>query len=221
MFNCSELALFTTPTIANAVEILGARPRLEGVTDSRIQCLFPHFGVLVGYAVTAVIDSSRAAMQPRSVRRRDYWEHVRNSMKPSISVVQDVAPTPCGAYWGEINASLHKSLGSQGVITNGTVRDIEEVEHVGFHFFASGVQVSHGYAHLEDFGGAVEVFGLKVSNGDLIHADRHGAVVIPASIAPRVAEAARRIIDDEKVLLEACTRENPIEELDRLISPEY
>ena len=71
------------------------------------------------------------------------------------------------------------SLGSLGVITNGSVRDLEEVEQVGFHLFASGVQVSHGHAHLEDFDIPVEVFGLRVVPGDLIHADRHGAVVIP------------------------------------------
>jgi len=221
MINCSELARFSTPTIANAIETLGVRPRLEGVTDSRIQCLFSHFGAVVGYAVTALIDSSRPGEQPRSVRHRDYWEHVRSSAQPSICVVQDIAPAPCGAYWGEINATLHKSLGSQGVITNGTVRDVDEVGRLGFHLFALGVQVSHGYAHLEEFGRQVEVFGLKISNGDLIHADRHGAVVIPSNIAPQVLEAARRILDEEKVILDACRRENPINELDTLISSEY
>jgi regulator of RNase E activity RraA len=221
MIDCKELSLFTTPTIANAIESFGVRPRLEGVTDSRIRCLFPQFGVVVGYAVTAVIHSGCPAEQPRSVQRRSYWEHVRSSAQPSINIVQDLAPVPSGAYWGEINASLHKALGSQGVITDGTVRDVDDVERTGFHFFASGVQVSHGYAHLEDFGGEVEVFGMKVANGDLIHADRHGAVVIPAGIAARVAEAARRVVEMEKPLLEACTLENPIDELDRLISPEY
>ena len=221
MVDCKELSLFTTPTIANAIETLGVRPRLEGVTDARIQCLFPQLGTLVGYAATATIDSSRPAQDPRSVRRREYWQYVRGTTGPCISVMQDLASTPLGAYWGEVNASLHKALGSQGVITNGTVRDLDEVERIGFHFFASGVQVSHGYAHLEGFGAEVEVFGMRASDGDLIHADRHGAVVIPREIATLVAEAARRIVDTEKSLLEACTLEDPVEALDRLVSPEY
>jgi regulator of RNase E activity RraA len=120
-----------------------------------------------------------------------------------------------------VNASLHKSLGSLGVITNGTVRDLEEVRRVGFHFFASGVQVSHGYAHLEDFDVPVEVFGMSVNPGDLLHADQHGAVVIPHEVAHAVAAAARRVETGEKPMLAACRLENPIDELDRLIPPEY
>lgn len=219
MVDCRELSRFSTPTIANAIESFGVRPRLTGVTDTQIKCFFPQLGPLVGYAVTAIIDSSRPAQEPRRVKRRAYWEHLHGFTKPCLTVVQDLAATPCGAYWGEINASLHKALGSSGVITNGTVRDLDEVERIGFHFFAAGAQVSHGYAHLENFGTDVEIFGMRVSDGDLVHADRHGAVVIP--IAPLLAEAASRVVEGEKPLLRACTLENPVDELDRLISPEY
>jgi regulator of RNase E activity RraA len=116
---------------------------------------------------------------------------------------------------------LHKALGSQGVITNGTVRDLDEVARIGFHFFASGVQVSHGYAHLENFNRPVQVFGMLVHPGDLIHADQHGAVLIPQEIAHELADAARRVELAEKPMLAACTLEDPIDELDRLIPGEY
>lgn len=216
-----RLRAFSSPTIANAVESFQVRPRLAGVTDARIRCLFPALGPVVGYACTAAIASAEPAAQPRSVSRRKYWEYVRSFAGPRISVVQDLSPTPGGAYWGEVNAGMHKSLGSQGVITNGTVRDLNEVESIGFHFFASGVQVSHGFAHLESFNEPVEVFGMRVNPGDLIHADRHGAVVIPREITTRVADAADRVTIDEKPMLAACLLDNPIDELDRLISPEY
>jgi regulator of RNase E activity RraA len=116
---------------------------------------------------------------------------------------------------------MHQALGSLGVITNGTVRDLDEVERTRFHFFASGVQVSHGFAHLEDFDIPVEVFGMAVLPGDLIHADQHGAVVIPHEVAHEMAKAAREIEWSEKPMLAACRLEDPIDELDRLISPEY
>jgi 4-hydroxy-4-methyl-2-oxoglutarate aldolase len=216
-----ELRRFPTPTVANAIETFQVRTRLTGVTDSRIRCLFPGLGPVVGYACTATILSHRPASQPRRVSRRDYWEFLRSFGRPCISVIQDLSPVPSGAYWGEVNSSMHKSLGSQGVITNGTVRDLDEVERFGFHLFASGVQVSHGHAHLEDFDVPVEVFGMSVLPGDLIHADKHGAVVIPHEVAHEVAAAARQIELSEKPMLEACRLENPIDELDRLISPEY
>jgi regulator of RNase E activity RraA len=216
-----QLRCFTSPTIANAIETFGVRERRSGVTDSRLRCLFPRLGPVVGYACTAVILSSEPAPALRRVARRAYWEYVRSFPGPRLSVVQDLSPTPGGAYWGEVNASLHKALGSQGVITNGTVRDLEEVERLGFHFFAAGVQVSHGYAHLEEFNVAVKVFGMEVAPGDLIHADQHGAVVIPHEIAREVARAAKHVELSEKPLLAACQLADPLDELDRLISPEY
>jgi 4-hydroxy-4-methyl-2-oxoglutarate aldolase len=215
------LRRFNSPTIANAVETFKVRSNLEGVTDSRLRCLYPRLGPVVGYACTAVIISNEPAPRQRRVSRRDYWEYVQSFPGPRLSVVQDLSPVPGGAYWGEVNSSLHKALGSQGVITDGTVRDLDEVERLGFHFFASGVQVSHGYAHLEDFNQTVTVFGMEVSPGDLIHADKHGAVVIPHEVAREVAKAAQQFDLGEKPILAACKLASPIDEFDRLVSPEY
>jgi regulator of RNase E activity RraA len=217
----AALRQFSSPTIANAVETFAVRGRLEGVSNSEVRCLFPDLGVVVGYACTAAIRSGEAAAQPRNVSRTDYWRYTQDAPGPKITVVEDLSSRPGGAYWGEVNASIHQALGSQGVITNGAVRDIPEVGKLRFHFFASGVQVSHGYAHLEDFDLPVHVFGMTIEPGDLIHADRHGVVTIPAEIAPYVADAARDIEAREKPMLAACLLPNRIEELDKLISAEY
>jgi 4-hydroxy-4-methyl-2-oxoglutarate aldolase len=217
----AALRRFSSPTIANAIETFQIRPRTEGITGPGLHCFFPSLGPVVGYACTAVILSNQPAPEPRNVDRRRYWEYVRSMPAPRISVVQDLSETPGGAYWGEVNANIHLALGSQGVITNGTVRDLTEVERTGFHFFASGVQVSHGWAHLEDFNRPVKVFGMLVYPGDLIHADKHGAVVIPKEIAREVAAAAEKVEAAEKPMLAACKSDNIIEELDRLIPREY
>jgi 4-hydroxy-4-methyl-2-oxoglutarate aldolase len=218
---CASLRRFTSPTIANAIESFQVRPRTEGYTNSQIVCLFPDFGPLVGYACTAVIRSAEPPAHPRAVHRRHYWEYVHGAAGPKLSVVQDLSLPPAGAYWGELNAGIHLALGSQGVITNGSVRDLEEVRRAAFHFFASGIHVSHAYAHLEDFNVPVEVFGMRVRPGDLIHADRHGAVVIPVEIAHRVPDAAEQIERGEKPILDACRLPGPIAALDRLVSPDY
>ncbi len=216
-----QLRGIASPTIANAIETFHIRPRMDGITGPGWNCLFPRLGPMVGYACTATILSNQPASEPRKVSRRAYWEYVRNVAGPRVSVVQDLSELPGGAYWGEVNASIHRALGSQGVITNGTVRDLDEVDRQDFHFFASGVQVSHGWAHLEDFNRPVKIFGMLVRPGDLIHADKHGAVVIPHEIARQVAEAAHQVEQSEKPMLAACVAADMLDRLDALIPSEY
>jgi regulator of RNase E activity RraA len=211
-----------SPTIANAVETFHVRPRGEGVTDARIRCQFPELGALIGYACTAAIESAAPAPAKRKVSRTDYWAYTQQLAGPKITVIQDLSDVPGGAYWGEINANIHLALGSLGVVTNGTVRDLAEVRASGFHLFSSGVSVSHGFAHLEDFRIPVTVFGMTVHPGDLVHADRHGAVVIPHEIACEVAKASAEIERAERKMLDICRSKSfAIAKLDKLISPEY
>jgi regulator of RNase E activity RraA len=217
-----SLRQFNSPTIANALESLGLPTGEARHTNSSIRCISPELGVMVGYACTATILSHQPAAQPRKVWRTEYWEYTRAAQSPRVTVMQDLSETPGGAYWGEVNANIHRALSSQGVITNGTVRDIEEARPLGFHFFAGGIQVSHGYAHLKDFKRPVKVFGMLVYPGDLVHADRHGAVVIPHHLAPKVAEAACEIERKERPMITLCQSAGfSIEELDKLIPHAY
>jgi 4-hydroxy-4-methyl-2-oxoglutarate aldolase len=212
----------SSPTIANAIETFDVRPRGEGYTNIGVQCFFPERGALLGYACTAMIHSGQPAAAKRLVSRTDYWEYVKQAPYPKITVVQDLSPVPLGAYFGEVNAHIHLALGSNGVITNGTVRDVEEVRRTNFSVFASGISVSHGYAHLEDFNRLVMVFGMTVRPGDLVHADQHGAVVIPNEIAREVATAAKALELAERQMIGLCKSDAfSITALDKLISPEY
>lgn len=219
----AALRRYPTPTIVNAIETFGVRDRLNGYSSPGIQCLFPELGSIVGYAATATILSNQPAPPKRSVHRKTYWTYTQAAAKPIITVMQDLSEISGGAYWGEVNSNMHKALGSQGVITNGTVRDIPEVRALGgFHFFAGGVHVSHGWAHLEDFNRPVKVFGMLVHPGDLIHADQHGACVIPHEISDRVAAVCAQIDEAERPILHLCrSRHFNLDELDKLVSPEY
>lgn len=217
-----ELRRIPSPTIANAIETFHVRPHREGFTHHGVQCLYPELGAMIGYACTLTILSDREPAERRRIHRKDYWEHVRSQAGPKITVAQDLAASPLGAYWGEVNSSIHQKLGSVGVLTNGTVRDLDEVKRLSFHFFAGGVSVSHGWAHLEDYDCPVTVFGMRVHPGDLIHADRHGAVIIPREIAGEVAAAARGVDESERPMLALCREpELNLDALDRLISPNY
>jgi 4-hydroxy-4-methyl-2-oxoglutarate aldolase len=198
------LKRFTTPTISNALESLGLAQREQRYTDSSIRCLFPEFGAIVGYACTLVIRSAGPCVNPRFTSRKPYWDHILSAPGPRIVVSQDLDQPPRGAYFGEVNANIHRALGCVGLITNGCVRDLEEVRALGFPFYAAAVSVSHAYCHLEDFNQPVTVGGMTVRPGELIHADRHGALVIPPEYMPRLAAAAREVEQYEKPMIELC-----------------
>jgi regulator of RNase E activity RraA len=123
----------------------------------------------------------------------------------SAILVHDIdEPRGQGAQWGEVQANIHKALGCVGVVTDGSVRDLDEVRALGFQFAAAHVSVSHAYVHMVDFGLPVKVGGLWVKPGDLIHADQHGVVTIPPAIAERVAEAVAKVEADERKIIGVC-----------------
>jgi regulator of RNase E activity RraA len=115
-------------------------------------------------------------------------------------------PRGQGAYWGEVQANIHRALGCLGVVTDGTVRDLPEAEDAEFHFFSAHVSVSHAYVHMVDFGLPVKVGGLWIRPGDLLHGDQHGVVVVPAEIAAKIPEAAARIEARERKMIAVCQK---------------
>ena len=197
------LRRITTPTLSNAIERFDIRPKDQGFMDPSIKCVFPEMGAMVGYACTVIVSS---AQPPRGggPTRKAYWDHLSKYPSPRIIVAHDVDQPPRGAFWGEVNANIHRALGCVGVITDGTVRDLTEVRALGFHFFAPLISVSHAFAHLEDFDQPVTVGGLTVRPGDLIHADQHGALLIPHEIARQVAAAAAEVDQYEKPMISLC-----------------
>ena len=195
------LRAITSPTVANAIETFDVRPRNEGFMDSAIGCMFPGQRPLVAYAVTAKMaarERPAAALPPWEM-----WQSMEAVPKPWVVVIEDLDyPHPIGSFWGEVNGSIYQGLGAVGVVTNGGVRDLDEVGETGFQFFASCVLVSHAYLHLIEVGTPVTVGGLTVQPGDLLHGDRHGVTSIPLDLARKLPQAAeeverreRRIID--------------------------
>ena len=197
----NALRRITTPTIANAIETFQVRQRNEGFMDSTVRCIFPELGAMAGYAVTAKITARERS--ERALPPWELWSLLEQVPAPRIVVIEDLDyPLPIGSYWGEVNGSIYKGLGCAGTVTNGGVRDLQEVRATGFHFFASCVLVSHAYVHLVEAGQPVRVGGLTVQTGDLLHGDEHGVIGIPHDLARQLPSAAeeverfeRRIID--------------------------
>ena len=198
------LRRINTPTVSNAIERLRVRPREEGYTNGAIKCVFPEFPASVGYAVTLTVRSGQPKPDEKVKSRKPYWDHMEGIPAPRIVVAQELDQPPRGAFWGEVNANIHRALGCIGVITDGGVRDLDEVRALGFHFFAAEVSVSHAYARLEDFNVPVTIGGLKILPGDLIHADKHGVIVIPRGLAREVIAAAVEVEKYERPMIDLC-----------------
>jgi 4-hydroxy-4-methyl-2-oxoglutarate aldolase len=195
-----------TCSVANAIERLNVRLRNEGFSAGALRCHFPEFPPMLGYAVTGRIRSSSPPMTGRGYYdRMDFWSYVATVQEPRVIVLQDVDQVPgFGAFVGEVHTSIAMALKCVGCVTNGAVRDLPEVRALGFHLFSGSVAVSHAYSHLIDFGEPVEIGGLKIMSGDLIHGDCHGIQCIPLEAASEIPQEAARIQNAERELIEFC-----------------
>jgi regulator of RNase E activity RraA len=201
-----QLRALDACTVSNAIERLDVRLRNEGFTDISVRCLSPSLPPMVGYAATGRI---RTALAPTARYwyhdRMDWWEYLATIPAPRVIVLEDMDTQPGrGAQFGEIHAHIGRALGCIGYVTNGAVRDLRAIERTGFHLFAGGVSPSHAYAHVVDFGEPVEIGGLRVNPGDLLHGDLHGVVSVPAAIAGEIPKVAAELLAQERELIELC-----------------
>ena len=201
------LRAFDTPTICNALEIVAPGRRAYGFNRRPLVAPFPELKPVVGFARTALIRSREPHPRDRDSAtklRLGYYEHVAAEPLPSISVIQDIdAPdTGFGAFWGEVQTHVHAGLGCVGVITDGSVRDLDAMSP-GFFVLAGSVMPSHAHVHLVEFGGTVSIAGMVVSANDVIHADRHGAVVITREHIEKLPAAIDIVLRKEQPILRA------------------
>jgi regulator of RNase E activity RraA len=193
-------------TLANAIETFHERLRNEGFMDNVIHCLTPRLPPMLGYAVTIKIRGSAPptadGLYPESP---EWWDYIVSLPAPRVVVVQDISSQPgLGSLIGAVHLNILRALQCVGVVTNGSVRDIPAAQSAGFHFFAGGVTVSHAYVHIVEIGKPVQVGGLAVQSGDLLHGDVHGVQSIPLDVAAKVPVAAARIAAKEQELIALC-----------------
>lgn len=196
----------STCVVASAIETFHVRLPNTGFADSSVRCMFPNERPVIGYAATARIRTSDPPMEGKSYYyRTEWWNEILRVPKPRIVVVQDLDDPPgLGAFVGEVHANILQALGSVALITNGAVRDLSEIAGTRLRLFAGNVAVSHAYAHVFDFGGTVEVGGLKINPGDLVHADLHGVQTIPFEIAANIPDKVEEIQKRRQYFIGLC-----------------
>src|SRR5882757_9853225 len=172
-----------TPTVCNLVEIVAPERRGFGYTVRHLHCPFPERPPIVGFAKTVTFKAKGAVPLGEAgymQKRLDYLDYVASRPQPGIMIMEDLdgEHVGYGAFWGEVQSNVHKALGALGVVTNGSIRDIPMIAP-GFQMLAGSIVPSHAYVHVVDYGIDVNIHGMATRSGDLIHADRHGAVVVP------------------------------------------
>jgi regulator of RNase E activity RraA len=194
-----------TPTVCNAIEVAQGKRGFDAFTRGTMLCSAPDEPAIVGYARTAKIAAVNPPTEAADVikaRRMAYYKHMADATMPAVAVVEDTDFPDCiGAYWGEINTTVHKGFGMSGTLTNGVMRDLGDVPS-GYTVVAGSIGPSHGFVHVKEIGTPVEIFGMVVEEGDLIHADRHGAVVIPKGVIEKLEDAIEKLLSTEHLILE-------------------
>ena len=193
-----------TPAVFNAIEVVQGKRGFAAFTRGTMCCSAPNEPPIVGYAVTAQIAALSPPQEPVDVirtRRMAYYKAMHDAAKPAVAVIEDVDYPNCiGAYWGEVNTTIHKAFGLSGALTNGVMRDLGDLP-TGFPIIAGSVGPSHGFVHVRTLGQSVRIFGLTVAQGDLVHADRHGAVIVPSQVIHAHGAAILKLQATEKIIL--------------------
>lgn len=187
-----KLKRWNTPTIYNGWEqITKMDAGKDGFNPEETTDFMPHMGPMVGYTVTLKIQPGNPVHKQKEGVWEAYRDYIASVQGPKIVVVQDLdKPTTYGSFWGEVNSNVHRALGCVGTITDGAIRDLDEMMNAGFKALARRLCVGHAYSTPVEWGCEVEVFGRKIQPGQLIHADKHGFIVIPDEDAEKLLDAS-------------------------------
>jgi len=199
-----------TPTVCNAIEVAQGKRGFSNFTRDTMIPSNSKNKAIVGFARTASIKALEPSKEDVGIlrsRRMAYYKYMSDVTKPSIAVVEDLDfPKAVGAYWGEINCTVHKSFGLSGTLTNGVMRDIDDLPS-GYPVIAGSIGPSHAFVRVEEINVEVNIFGLTVKPNDLVHADKHGALVIPNNLVDYLEDAIIKLIDTEKLILQPARKD--------------
>ncbi len=192
-----------TPTLSNAIEVLQIRPRHEGFLPVQTRCIFPEFGRTAGYAVTAHVETVSTTEPLDMERFVELYEAVEASPKPAIIAFQEVGTAPeLAAHCGEVMATTFTRLGAVGLVTDSAVRDIPEVRAMRFQYFATGAVASHGNFRIVRTGVPIQIHGMVVRTGDVLHGDENGLIHIPHGIQETLPAAVDLVRNKERELMD-------------------
>ena len=199
-----SLTQFDTPTVSNAIEVVHGKRGYDRFTRGTPVHAMNGAKAMCGFARTAKLTGLKPPTESPDVikaRRLDYYKYMAAGDEPTVCVVEDLdVPNAVCAWWGEVHSAVHKGLGMSGALTNGVLRDLDELDE-GFPIVAGSIGPSHLFVHVTEFDIPVTIFDLTINPGELVHADQHGAVVIPDDVLPKLGEAIKTLLANEQIIL--------------------
>lgn len=199
-----SLTQFDTPTISNAIEVAQGTRGYDRFSRGTPVSAMNGAKAMCGYARTAKLSGINPPTENPEVikaRRLDYFKYMAKGDDPTVCVVEDIdAPDCVSAWWGEVHTAVHLGLGMSGALTNGVVRDLDDHEP-GFPVVAGSIGPSHMFSHITEIDTPVAIFGMTINPGDLVHADQHGAVIIPEDVMPTLSEAIKTLLTNEQIII--------------------
>ncbi|MBE53609.1 MAG: acyl transferase [Pelagibacterales bacterium] len=197
-----KLQSWDTPTVCNALDVAAPERRALGFTNKPLRAVGMS-GSVCGYVKTAKISSTTMPDKETQALKTKYYEYIDSPKKPSVVVIQDIDELEgFGCFWGEVNSAIHLGLGVKGLVTNGAVRDLDQWAK-GFSALAGSIGPSHAYTHIVDYSETVNIYGMEANNADIIHFDKHGAVIIPLDVVKDIPQIIEMQSKKEEVILEA------------------
>ncbi len=199
-----SLTQFDTPTISNAIEVAQGTRGYDRFSRGTPVSAMNGAKAMCGYARTAKLSGIKPPTESPEIikaRRLDYFKYMAKGDEPTVCVVEDIdAPDCVSAWWGEVHTAVHLGLGMSGAFTNGVMRDLDDHE-AGFPVVAGSIGPSHMFVHVTEINIPVTVFGMTIKPGELVHADQHGAVVIPEEVLPKLGAAIKTLLESEQIIL--------------------
>jgi len=203
MIDIEYLKSIDSPTLSNAIELIKLRPRERGFTPVDIRCIFPEFGVMCGYAVTAQVETATQMEPLRLETFVELYGLVEKAPKPAVIVLQEIGGFgEYAAHCGEVMSTFFTRLGAIGLLTDCGVRDLPEVRKLGFHYFARGSVASHAHFRIARCGVPVQIRGMVVNPGDVIHGDENGVLTVPKMEIKDLQEAVETVRRKEKTIMD-------------------
>jgi len=210
-----KLQTWDTPTICNALDVAAPDRRTIGFTTRPLVPIGIH-GSVCGYVKTAKISGKNKPLDNATEIRTSYYKYIAEKPKPSIVLIEDIDnPEGFGAFWGEVNSAIHLGLGIKGLVTNGVVRDLDQWAN-GFAALAGSIGPSHAFTQVLEYSTEVNIYGMQAHDSDIIHFDKHGAVIVPKEVVQLLPSIIETQMNKESFILEAAR--SPDFDINKLLS---